>query len=47
MIWFILVIATLATYVVVFFKGMNYGVHTEYKRQYAMFNGTPTKKVNK
>jgi len=44
LIYFILFCITLASYVVVFFKGMNYGVHVEYKRQYAMFNGTPMKK---
>jgi preprotein translocase subunit SecY len=44
MLWFLLVSAILVSYVIVFVKGMNYGVHVEYQRQYQMFNGVPTKK---
>lgn len=44
MIWFMLIMALLISYGVVFMKGVSYGVNEEYNRQYAMFNGNQVKK---
>lgn len=47
MLYLLLLLLVFLTYAVTFWAGAKYGVQVEYKRQYTMFNGNPTKKRGK